>query len=384
VDEQLRSIHPPRGLVVGRSSSSSSGSSAAAGGALAALPRQNKEKSKRPALAFDTLMQWETRTEVDERLSAGGVHTAGGKDSASGRADFLLFHWRQQAREGHAEVVRLNAELETASKSWAGKESQLMALLHMEEQKVALLSAQNQSGQVEINALKQALDESRLASAEAAVEAEARDKRAAKEAEVSRLLVARLEEQVRKLQDELLQTASEKSAGASECAKLRRDMSESARLRSRAEAELATAQRVRDELLEKLESEEKFARNLAQQLDLMADFDAFEDMRHLMNKAAGLARNEGNRLKEMEALRAQVVRYTKDKGWQEKKASITRQARAIKKSHAAAAAAAAAGGGSGSGGGAAALAAAAAHQDPIPERRATDVIYERALNRMAH
>lgn len=98
-------------------------------------------------------------------------------------------------------------------------------------------------------------------------------------------------------------------------------------------------------------------------------------MRHLFSKASGLARNEGQRLKEMDALRAQVVKYTKDKGWQDKKANITRQARAIKKGLAA---------GPGGAGGTAGAGNAIVQMDPVPERRATDIIYERALSRMTH
>lgn len=106
-------------------------------------------------------------------------------------------------------------------------------------------------------------------------------------------------------------------------------------------------------------------------------FFHFSFRRHLFQKASGLARNEGNRLKEVEALRAQVVKYTKDRGWQDKKAQLLRQAKALKKSaistndasHGLT-------GGSGK--------AAHAHVDPVPERRATDIIYERSLNRMAH
>lgn len=111
------------------------------------------------------------------------------------------------------------------------------------------------------------------------------------------------------------------------------------------------------------------------------DWESFEDMRHLFAKASGLARNEGQRLKEVEALRAQVVKYTKDKAWQDKKLQIQRQAKAIKKSHAAAGAAGAGSGGGGMGGGGR---ASGAQADPVPERRATDVLAERALNRMTH
>lgn len=110
-------------------------------------------------------------------------------------------------------------------------------------------------------------------------------------------------------------------------------------------------------------------------------------MRHLFQKASGLARNEGNRLKEVDALRAQVVKYTKDRGWQEKKLLIQRQAKALKKSAAAAVADALNGGhGSGGGGhgGGRSGGSTAGQMDPVPERRATDIIQERALNRMMH
>jgi hypothetical protein len=100
---------------------------------------------------------------------------------------------------------------------------------------------------------------------------------------------------------------------------------------------------------------------------------AFEDMRHLFQKASGLARNEGNRLKEVDALRAQVVKYTKDRGWQEKKNTLQKQAKALKKSQQAAVGDLASGRG-----------AAVPTMDPVPERRATDIIQERALNRMMH
>lgn len=417
LEEQLRNTQPPRGLV---------GLGAAAG---AALPRTARQKvlatASKSGLAFTTLMQFETRTEMDERMSAGGLRapasgmsvTAGpdGTPTAAsgGRADFLLFHWRHQAREGHAEIVRLNSELDAASKAWATKENQLRSLLHMEEKKVALLSTQNQTGQMEIQALKHQLDEHRLTSTQRDLEAEKSAARAAKDIDVLKLLCSRLEDQNKRLQDELLQIAAEKSSGDSDASRLRRDIQDQQRLRARAEQELNTAQKVRDELLEKLEAEEKFARSLAQQLDLMSqsrehthqgtaaarraqslclsvrsflscavcvcccpgDWDAFEDMRHLFSKASGLARNEGQRLKEMDALRAQVVKYTKDKGWQDKKANITKQARAIKKGLAA---------GPGGAGGTAGAGTAIVQMDPVPERRATDIIYERALNRMTH
>lgn len=93
-------------------------------------------------------------------------------------------------------------------------------------------------------------------------------------------------------------------------------------------------------------------------------------MRHLFQKASGLARNEGNRLKEVESLRAQVVKYTKDRGWQDRKQQVLRQAKAMKKSALAT--------------GAATAGNPLVQIDPVPERRATDIIYERALNRMAH
>lgn len=387
IDTAFRNTQPPRGMVGHGSDPTGLG-----------LPRSSRTKLNKEAanngIHFSTLMQFETRVEMDERMSRGGVRppaSGGGSTSTSadgntsnnnnppgGRADFLLFHWRSQARSAQDEIVRLNEELETSSRRWHEKETQLMSLLHMEEKKVAQLATQNQTSQMENQSLKHELDSLRLSSTQTQLDLETQLSNLRKEVEVQGLVIQRLEETKRRNMDELLQLQSEKGSTSNDVKRLTSEKSELQRLKQRAEQELQIAEKVRDELLEKLETEEKFARNLAQQLDLMSDWDSFEDMRHLFQKASGLARNEGNRLKDVEALRAQVVKYTKDRGWQDKKIQLQRQAKSLKKS------AMAQEGGGGGGGGIGGSGKMVAQIDPVPERRATDIIAERALNRMAH
>lgn len=273
LEESFRNTQPPRGFV------------GLASGAASMLPRTSRAKIMRDAeksgLQFETLMQFETRTEMDDRMSRGGLRPpASGVSvanldgtpaaSAGGRADFLLFHWRSQARSAQDEIVRLNEELEESSRQWQQKETQLMSLLHMEEKKVATLSTQNQTSQMENQALRHELDSLRLSSTQRHLEQETTITDLRKEVDVNHLIIARLEDVKKRHADELLALQGEKGATVGEVGKLKSEKAELARLKQRAEQELTVAQKVRDELLEKLESEEKFARNLAQQLDLMS------------------------------------------------------------------------------------------------------------------
>jgi hypothetical protein len=296
----------------------------------------NHDRSHERTARMSRYLASESQSEAAERLSKGYSslpvqlpHSARSKAGAtdSSRAGFLIQHWRHAARQAQAEILRLNQELQEKAFEWQRKEEDA-------EQRLAQqVDRTNRIGS----------DHSQLARDKAAVEArfEEHKELMAKEAHTLREINNQLtmkEAQQDKHIDALninMALANETIESLQQQHKQRMVLvhelkEENERLlqaKNLAVSKLETAKRVRDELLAKLEAEEKIMRALAQQVDLMSSWEHFDDMMAVYQKMSSLSKTESTRLRELEALKSVITKYTNDKSWREKKLAVAAELR---------------------------------------------------------
>ena len=320
-----------------------------------APPPSTKTKTRRPASArshrpdegvhrikaamnkVDRVVAKEVEEEKISRLHKGlpvtkltqhGATVIARKASASlakqlQESEYLVFHWRHASRELQREVDRLRQGVVDVQHKSAEKERVLLERLQQVER---------QTARATVIATRVEEDASPLRAVIANLEAQLAHERAEHEQEATELREDHHHQEQKAKEQKHLR--NEMQMELDEMRKIYHEhdkhmievkvQTEKAKADQESAAhQVQMAERIRDELLDKLEAERGTVRMLCQQLDLIAEtYTNYNENEKIFNKVVYSTGSESNKVKEVESLRRLINKHTRDKGWQNRKQTI--------------------------------------------------------------
>lgn len=238
-------------------------------------------------------------------------------------SDYLVYHWRHASRESQREAERLRDELHETNVRFMNTERRLLERIQELEQTTAHAT---------IIATRVEEEASPLRAVVADLQEKLAQERGDQSSEINKVRAEVLRQENLAIEQKHLRT--EMKLELDEMRKIYHEhnakmddvkiqTAKAIHEQEEAAHRVNVAERIRDELLDKLEAERSTVRMLCQQLDLIAEtYTNYSEYEKLFNKVVYSGGSESNRIKEVEALRGLMNKHTRDRGWQERKATI--------------------------------------------------------------
>lgn len=276
----------------------------------------------------------ETQREKDDRLMKGMRPPKPGEVPKDGQqqSDFLVFHWRHAAREANKELQHLNREMAKQTDVAVQKEQALVYKNRLLEEAVQKAQTMTRHAETESQQLRQTLQSMRdsfqqARSTHGETADQLRTKISEKDQEIQTVKYKMIETTTEL--DELRRRYHDREAAMLEVTatheQLKRECEQNVERR-------VVAEEIRDQLLEKLESENMYTQMLVQAIDLRLHDSGGVDILLQNLPFSGDEKHDSDLLQSFEGVKGVYRKFT-GKDWTDKKIQFLKVKNSAQKKH---------------------------------------------------